>query len=140
MTLRIVLAAVLVLAAIAVATLLERRRRTAPPPIGRSIVPVQVDRADFPRPDAPWLVLAWTSSACESCRDLAAKLAPLESADVAVVEVEYQAARLLHERYRIEAAPITMVVDADGVTRASFAGAFDAAELWAAVAALRDAS
>ena len=43
-------------------------------------------------------------------------MAPLASADVAVVEVEYQTDPDLHRRYQIEAAPVTIVVDAEGVT------------------------
>ena len=62
---------------------------------------------------------------------------PLASDDVAVVEVEYQAEPELHQRYAIDAAPITVLADADGVTRASFVGAFTATDLWAAVAELR---
>ncbi|MET1002434.1 MAG: thioredoxin family protein [Acidimicrobiia bacterium] len=138
MTSRLLLAAVLLAIACAVAWILERRRRSAPPTQGRGLVPHQVDRADFPRPDAPWLVVLWSSRTCESCRGLAEKMTPLTSDDVAVVEVEYQADPELHRRYAIEAAPVTIIVDADGVTRASFAGAFTATDLWAAVANLRD--
>ena len=64
-------------------------------------------------------------------------MAPLASDDVAVVEVEYQTEPDLHRRYGIEAAPVTIVVDAEGVTRASFAGAFTATDLWAKLAELR---
>ena len=64
-------------------------------------------------------------------------MAPLASAAVAVVEVEYQTDPDLHRRYQIEAAPVTIVVDAEGVTRASFAGAFTATDLWAKLAELR---
>lgn len=137
MTVRVGLAVALVAAAILVAWVLERRRRSAAPARGVDLVPQQLDRADFPRPDVPWLVVLWSSRACASCAGLAEKLRPLESTDVAVVEVEWQTEPELHARYGIEAAPVTVVVDADGVTRASYAGAFDAAELWAAVAALR---
>ena len=134
---RFVLAAVIVVAAVVVAVVLEQRRRSAPPTQGRALVPQQIDRDDFRRPDAPWLVVLWSSRTCASCRGLADKMAPLESDEVAVVEVEYQQAPALHARYGIEAAPVTIVADADGVTRASFAGAFDAVELWSAVAQLR---
>jgi hypothetical protein len=134
---RVVLALVLIAVAAVIAVVLERRRRAAPPPRGVELVPQQVDRRDFPRPAAPWLVILWSSEACESCRGLFAKLAPLESDDVAVVEVSYQADPELQRRYRIDAAPITIVVDAEGVTRASFTGAFEASELWAALAELR---
>lgn len=138
MTTRLILAAGLVALAGAVAWILERRRHTAPPFQGRALVPQQLDRADFPRPDASWLVVLWSSRTCDSCRGLAEKLAPLRSDDVAVVEVEYQTDPELHRRYEIEAAPITVVADAEGVTRASFTGAFEAAEVWAAVAELRE--
>ena len=45
--------------------------------------------------------------------------------------------RVLHERYQIDAAPLTLVADAHGVVHASILGAFNATELWNAVAALR---
>jgi hypothetical protein len=140
MSTRLVVATALVVLALAVAWWLERRGRHDAPAGGAHagrIVPEQLDRRDFPRPDAPWLVVLWTSRTCESCAGLREKLEPLESEDVAVADVEYQSQPELHARYRISAAPVTVVVDADGVTRASFAGAFDASELWAAVAALR---
>ena len=137
---RLVIAVVLLVVAVIVAMIIERRRRPSVPSQGRDVVPHQLDRNDFPRPDAPWLVVLWSSSACESCAGLIDKLTPLESPDVAVVEIEYQSNKPLHERYKIEAAPVTQVVDAQGVTQASFTGAFEAMELWTIVAALRDAT
>jgi hypothetical protein len=56
---------------------------------------------------------------------------------VSVTEVEYSANRALHDRYHIDAAPITVLADADGVTRASFVGAFAATDLWNVLADLR---
>jgi hypothetical protein len=137
MTTRVVLAIALVVLAAGVAWVLDRRRKTAPPMQGRALVPQQIDRADFPRPETPWLVVLWSSRTCDSCRGLFEKMAPLASDDVAVVEVEYQAQPDLHRRYQIEAAPVTIVADARGVTRAGFAGAFSATDLWARVAELR---
>jgi hypothetical protein len=58
---------------------------------------------------------------------------------VSVTEVEYTANRALHERYHIDAAPITVLADADGVTRASFVGAFTATDLWNVLAEIRQA-
>jgi hypothetical protein len=136
--LRLVLAVAVFAIAVAIAWWLNRHRRSAPPSQGVSIVPQQLDRGDFARPDARWLVVLFTSTHCDSCHGLFDKAAPLESPDVAVVEVEYTQHRDLHRRYQIEAAPITVVADADGVTKTSFVGAFDAAELWATVAALRE--
>ena len=43
----------------------------------------------------------------------------------------------LHARYAIDAAPITVVVDNEGVTRHAFIGAYAAPELWSALAELR---
>ncbi len=136
-TTRILLAVAIVVVAAAVAWWLERRRVAAPPTQGRAVVPDQLDRHDFPRPDAAWLVVLFTSQHCESCTGLLDKARPLESGDVAVVEAEYTARPDLHRRYRIDAAPITILADAQGVTRASFVGAFAAPELWNALAELR---
>jgi len=134
---RVAIAIVLFAALAAIAFWIERRKRTdAPPtPVGRP--PEQLDRADFARPDAPWLVVLFTSSSCDSCQGLFDKARPLESEQVSVTEVDWPAERALHERYRIDAAPITVLVDAEGVTRASFVGAFTATDLWNALAELR---
>jgi hypothetical protein len=136
-TARIVLAIALVALAAIVAWVLDRRRRPAAPARGRALFPQQVDRNDFPRPDAPWLVVLWSSRTCEGCQGLFDKIAPVASDDVAVVEVEYQTDPELQQRYGIEAAPITMIVDARGVTRAAFTGTFTATDFWAKLAELR---
>ena len=136
MVVRVVIA-LLILATVGGVALVMRRRPPEPPPRDVYPVPKQLDRADFPRPETPWLVVLWSSRTCDSCRGLFEKMAPLASDDVAVVEVEYQAQPDLHRRYQIEAAPVTIVADAHGVTRAGFAGAFSATDLWARVAELR---
>ena len=59
-------------------------------------MPVQLDRADFARPDAPWLVAVFTSTTCQTCADVARKAEVLASDEVAVAEVEYSANRDLH--------------------------------------------
>jgi len=135
---RIGIAVAILALAVAIAWWLDHRRAPAPPTQGRPTVPQQLDRNDFPRPGAAWLVVLFTSATCESCAGLLDKAAPLESDDVAVAEVEYTANRELHRRYAIDAAPVTVLADAQGVTRASFVGAFAAAELWSALARLRD--
>ncbi|HEY1738516.1 MAG TPA: hypothetical protein VGI86_07390, partial [Acidimicrobiia bacterium] len=65
------------------------------------------------------------------------KVAPLESADVATCEVEYSDAREIHERYGIDAVPLVVMADAEGVVRRSFLGVVGATELWDAMAELR---
>lgn len=137
MLVRVIVALVILAVAGGIAWWLDHRRSTEAPSQGRAIVPAQLDRDDFPRPDAAWLVVLFTSRTCESCAGLVDKAMPLVSDEVAVAEVEYTARRDLHERYRIDAAPITVLVDRDGVTRGSFVGAFDAPDLWSALAELR---
>lgn len=137
---RVVVAGVLVVLAVLAAVVLERRGRRDAPTVPRWAVPSQLDRRDFARPEAPWLVAVFTSSTCDACADTAAKAAVLAADDVAVDEVEVSARRDVHRRYGIDAVPLVTVADADGVVRASFVGAPSATDLWAAVAQLRDAS
>jgi len=114
-----------------------RRRRPEPPTQGKWPVPTQLDRADFDRPDAPWLVVVFSSTTCLSCADAVEKAEVLASAEVVVQDVEVTASPDLHRRYGIDAVPVTVVADGDGVVRASFVGAPSATDLWAAVADLR---
>lgn len=135
---RAVLAIVLAVLALAVAALLQRRQRPASPVRTGYTVPEQVDRQDFARPEAPWLVAVFTSASCDTCRGVWERAQPLESTLVAVQELEYQADRELHDRYAIEAVPATLVIDADGVVCKSYLGPVTATDLWAAVAEARE--
>ena len=132
------LVALAIVAVAVVVALVARRRRADPPtqPIGA--VPAQLDRADFVRPDAAWLVVVFTSATCESCADVSRKAAVLASDDVAVAEVPYQTGKDVHARYAIDAVPLLVIADGAGVVRRSFVGPVSATDLWAAVAAARD--
>src|SRR2546426_12504214 len=88
-----------------------RRRRPEPPPQGRWPVPPQLDRADFDRPDAPWLVVVFSSTTCLSCADAVEKAEVLAGAEVAVQEVDVGARPDVHRRYGIDAVPVTTVAD-----------------------------
>ena len=133
---RLAIGAAILFVVLGVAWLMRRRKPEAPP---RDVYPVprQLDRADFPRPDAPWLVALFSSTVCESCQSLPPKLVALESSSVATCEVEASVRADLHRRYEISALPMTVVADADGVVRRAFVGAFTATDLWAAVADAR---
>lgn len=133
---RVILAAVVVAIAAVIAVLVERRR-PAPPTQAQWSVPAQLDRDDFDRPEAPWLVAVFTSATCESCALARDKAVVLASTDVAVQEVEVTARRDLHDRYGIDAVPAILVADGDGVVRKSFLGPPSATDLWAAVAEAR---
>lgn len=135
---RIVLVVVLAGLALGVAWFIQRRQGPDAPVRTGYAVPTQVDRADFPRPDAPWLVAVFTSATCGTCAGVWERAQPLASDSVAVVELELTGARSLHDRYRIEGVPTTVVADADGVVQASFVGPLTATDLWAAVAEARE--
>lgn len=135
---RIALAVALAAVALGVAALLQRRQRPDAPVRTGYDVPAQVDRKDFARPDAPWLVAVFTSATCNTCQGVWERTQPLASDAVAVQEIQYQGDRALHDRYAIEAVPTTLVVDADGVVAASFLGPVTATDLWAAVAEARE--
>ena len=135
---RLVVAAVLVAIAVLVALVIDRRRLTDAPTQPAWTVPSQLDRADFTRPDAPWLVAVFTSATCDSCQGTIEKALVLACDDVAVDDVEFRARKQTHERYGIDAVPTIVIADAAGVVRASFVGPPTATDLWAAVAEARE--
>lgn len=138
MVTQVVVAIAIVILAVGVSAVLRRRRSIDAPTQRTFAVPEQLDRSDFVRPDAPWLVAVFTSATCATCASVAEKAKVLESDEVAVAEVEFNADRRVHERYRIEAVPSIVIVDADGVMQRSFVGPVSATDLWAAVADVRD--
>lgn len=135
---QVVIAVVLALVAVGVAAVLQRRQRPAAPVRTGYAVPAQLDRDDFARPDAPWLVAIFTSATCNTCAGVWERAQPLESPAVAVQQIEHHVDRGLHDRYEIEAVPTTLVAGPDGVVAASFLGAVTATDLWAAVAEARE--
>lgn len=135
---RLVVALVIV-AVVGVVAVVARRRRVADAPTQRRFeAPAQLDRGDFDRADAPWLVVVFSSATCDVCRGVVDKARVLASDDVAVVDVEFTAQRSLHERYAIDAVPTTVIADSRGVAVATFLGPVTATDLWAAVAEARD--
>ncbi|MEX2293801.1 MAG: hypothetical protein WD691_08460 [Acidimicrobiales bacterium] len=135
---RVVVAVVLALVAVGVAAVIQRRQRPDAPAGRTYAVPLQVDRADFESPEVPWLVAVFTSATCTVCAGVWERARPLESAQVAVVEIEYSTARGVHDRYGIDAVPTSLVIDPDGVVMASWVGPVTATDLWAAVAEARE--
>jgi hypothetical protein len=126
------------IAAVIAAVIKRRTRIDAPTQPETFAVPAMLDRADFERPEAPWLVAVFSSSTCLSCQDAWDKARHLDSSEVVVQEIEATHRKDLHERYAIDAVPMIVVADDEGVTRASFIGVPSAADLWAALAELRD--
>ena len=134
---RVIVAVGVVAVAAVVAFVLNRRRPQAPTQ-ARAPVPAQLDRADFPNPDSPWLLVVWTSRTCASCEGGTANAQLLASPAVAYVEVPWQDDKALHDRYGIEDVPMILLADHDGVVQVSFVGNPEFADLAGAVAAARD--
>ena len=118
------------------AHLVQRRRPNAPVRTGWS-VPQQLDRRDFDRPDAPWLVAVFTSATCDTCGSVVEVARPLESQAVAFQEVEAGERRDLHDRYAVDAVPMVLLVDGVGVVRDHHLGPVSATHLWGSLAELR---
>ena len=146
MALRIMIALGLGAIALAVALVAHRQdsdhRAKAPQRSGSPIatghsVPAQIYRSDFVRPETTWLVVLFSSAACGGCADMAKKVAVLDSEAVATTEIEYSVQPALHTRYNVDAVPLIVIADCDGVVRRSFFGSTSATDLWAALAELR---
>jgi len=134
---RFIIVGVVVVVAL-LANLWQRKRQVDAPTQGASEVPSQIDRSDFVRPDASWIVLAFTSATCQTCSDIERKVRVLETSSVAIQILEYTAERELHKRYKIDAVPAVLMADASGVVQANFLGPASATDLWAALARVRD--
>jgi hypothetical protein len=118
--LRIVIVVAVIAVAFVVARLAQRRAPDAPARTGHC--PEQLDRNDFTRPSAPWLLAVFTSATCNVCADAWRTVSVYESDDVAVQRIDFPADRALHERYAIDSVPMVLVVDRDGVVQRSFVG------------------
>lgn len=135
---RVVLVLVLAAVAALVAVAVQRRQRAPVPTNTTHHVPDRVARADFDRPEAPWLVAVFTATSCQTCAAVWSKARHLASETVVVQEVEVAAHRDVHRRYGIDAVPAVLVADASGTVKASFLGPVTATDLWASVAELRE--
>lgn len=136
---RILLAVVLVGVALVVAWAVQRRRPSAPPTQDlRDGVPRQLDRADFARPDAAWLVAVFVSDTCKSCATVTDRVTGLERDDVAVDTLSFQARRAVHERYGITAVPTTVIADTEGIVQRWFVGSIGGEPLAEALTATID--
>lgn len=135
---RLIVVAVVAAVAVIVAVVIQRRQPPAAPARTGYNVPGQLHRPDFDRPGADWLVTVFTSATCSTCAGVWDKVRVLESGAVAVQEVEVGTHRELHDRYRIDGVPTTVIADREGIVRASFLGPATATDIWAALAEVRE--
>lgn len=134
---RVVLVVVLAVVAVAVAAVVQRRQRPPAPTATGHVVPDHLDRTDFARPDAAWLVAVFTSATCGTCAGVWEKARLLDGDAVVTQELEVTAEADLHRKYSIGAVPATLVVDTAGAVQAKFLGPVTATDLWATLAELR---
>ena len=134
---RLLVLVVVAATAAALAYLVQRRRPDAPIRTGW-MVPEQLDRRDFARPDAPWLVAVFTSASCDSCAAVVDVAGPLASDAVAVDVVEVGERHEVHDRYAVDAVPMVLLVDALGVVRDHHLGPVSATHLWGSLAELQE--
>jgi hypothetical protein len=118
--------------ALGAAWLINRKKPRTSAPIDHH-VPTHVDRADFARPDAAVLIAVFTSATCVTCAAMLSTARSAAGDGVVVDEAEAKVRADVHERYLIDAVPIAVVVDREGVVRASFAGSMNADDLAAAI-------
>lgn len=135
---RLVVLLVLTTLAIGVSLLLQRRRPEAPTaPSYRA--PTQIDRRDFDSPDIATLVVMFTSVTCDGCitawdvvqdavsDEVASEVAARET--VAIQKIEIEQTPDLHQRYKVDGVPTTLIVDSQGVVLRSYFGPLDPAEI-----------
>ncbi len=130
----------LVLGGVAIAGLVAAivGRRSAAPAANTHHIPRQLDRADFPHPEVPWLVAIFTSATCDTCAGVWERAQHLASDQVSVVELEVGAEKAIHERYKIDGVPTLVIADANGEVKRAFLGPTTTTDLWAAMADARE--
>ena len=135
---QIIIVAAVTAVALCVGWAMQRRAPDAPTGASNHKTPAQIDRNDFTRPQAPWLVAVFSSATCQTCKKVWTTTQLVESDAVAIQNIEAIEDAALHERYGITAVPSVVIADANGVARASFLGPPTSADLWAKLAELRE--
>ncbi len=119
----ITLAIVLVVVVIAIAAAQAARRRSPDAPsTPAAAAPAQLDRGDFDLPEREWLLVLFSSATCLSCADARATVAPVDLPTVVVQEAPLETHKGVHQRYRIDAVPMVVLADREGVVRWSSVG------------------
>jgi hypothetical protein len=135
---RFVIAAAIVVCAVVVAQWLQGRRRVDAPTQPRRHVPTQLDRSDFADRQRPWLLVVFASEVCTVCADVVNKALVLDSDQVSVQKVGYEARADLHRRYQIDSVPTLVIANFEGVVEYGVVGPISATDLWAAMAQVRN--
>lgn len=137
---RVVILAVLVIAAVVIAYFLQRRR-PEPPSAPSYRAPAQLDRNDFVGPASLPFVVVFGSTTCNTCPVVWEEVEAIHTAagpepGYLIERIDVQTDPRRHERYKIDGVPTTLVADADGVVTASFFGPLRDGALAAAIAGI----
>lgn len=129
MTGRLIALVVLTAAAVGVALVLQRRRPD-PPSAPSYRAPAQLDRADFTATAGRWLVVLFGSTTCDTCPLAWASVEAMTRSAVGggrldIQRIDVQSDPSLHQRYRIDGVPTTVVADDEGVVVEAFFGPVD---------------
>lgn len=130
---RLAIAAVLIVVAIVVASLAQRRRGASPTAAPRSELPAAVDLAAVGMPRGPALVV-FTEETCRTCAAALAVVRGPAGAGLPVAEVPFGVERELHRRHGIDTVPTTVVTDVEGRVVDGWVGRVDLSGLAAALA------
>ena len=130
---RLAIAAVLVVVALVVAYLAQRRRDAAANSIPHSTVPASVDLASMGIESGPAIVV-FTEETCRTCAAAIMVVRGPAGAGLPVTEVPFARERELHRRHGIDTVPTTVVADGKGQVVDGWIGRVDASGLAAALA------
>lgn len=130
---RLIIAALLIVAAIAVAWLIQRRRGAHGAAVPRSELPSAVDLGAVGIAVGPALVV-FTEETCRTCAAALAVVRGPAGAGLPVAEVSFGNDRELHRRHGIDTVPTTAVVDVTGQVIDGWVGSVDLSALAAALA------
>ena len=126
----------LILGAVAclVALVASRRRGRWRGVLATPDIPAMIDRAAFEQAGVgaggkTWLVATFTDRTCRSCASTLERLGPLAGPSVTLVEVDAASHPRLHDHYRVDAVPLTLVADAGGTVTAWILGPPTAADI-----------
>ena len=98
------------------------RRKPDSPTVPKFVLPLQLDRHDFERPDSKWLLVLFTSETCDSCVTVLAQLPDLAITNLHIQSIEFPAQEALHKKYSVGSVPSLLLTGPQGVVEWSFAG------------------
>lgn len=101
---------------------LAQKRRPDPPTSPSYRAPSQLDLADFETTAKSNRIIVFGSTTCASCESVWSEVAGFESETVAVQLCNVEDDSALHDRYKIDGVPTTLVVDASGVVQHAYFG------------------